>query len=109
VRQAYEFNLPLRVSLAGPQARGARSYMQIDAVNGVVETVKRAEDGAELIVRLYESAGIETETVLRFGFPVQKAAEVDLMEQPLRALTLQGDALHLRLRPFEILSLRLSV
>jgi len=109
VRQAYEFTLPLRVSRAGPQARGARSYMQIDAVNGVVETVKRAEDGAELIVRLYESAGIETETVLRFGFPVQKAAEVDLMEQPLRALTLQGDALHLRLRPFEILSLRLSV
>ncbi|MBN1372481.1 MAG: alpha-mannosidase [Anaerolineaceae bacterium] len=108
LRQAYEFNLPLRVAEAGPQVAGEYSSMQVDAPNVIIETVKRAEDGQELIVRLYEAAGMTTDAALRFGFPVSRAAEVDLMEQPLRELALQTGTVQLSLRPFEIFSLRLT-
>lgn len=74
-----------------------------------VESVKLAEDrGGDVIVRLYESAGGRAGTTLRVGFPVVRAQVTDLLERPLHDADTDEHGLVLSLRPFQILTLRLT-
>jgi alpha-mannosidase len=106
----YTLNLPLRVApvrvppvlrTSGPAVR--------------VEAVKLADDrSGDVIVRLYESGGGRAETVLRPGFPVTGAAEVDLLERDLgpgmrrAGLVFEEGEVRLALRPFQVVTLRLT-
>ena len=74
----------------------------------VVEAVKQAEEGPDVIVRLYEAAGRATEATLRCGFPVSTVAEVNLLEQSPQPLAVADGTVALSLRPFEIKTLRLK-
>jgi alpha-mannosidase len=110
-RVGYELNVPLRPLSAGPgsgplPARG--SWLQVDAPNIVIETVKQAEDGRGLIVRLYDSAGASTKTILRCSFEVAEVAMTNLIEGDPEALSFAGSgAVRLEFRPFEIHTVRL--
>ena len=78
-----------------------------------VEAVKLAEDrSGDVVVRLYESEGGRAEPTVRLGFGCSAARVVDLLERPLgqahSALPVQDDAVRLSLRPFEVVTLRLS-
>ena len=75
---------------------------------GVRDTVKRAEDSDDLIVRLYECKNKRAHTTLRFGFDVRRACLCDLTENELEPLTVDGRALSLTVKPFEIVTLKLS-
>ena len=70
----------------------------------VVETVKPAEDGSGVIVRLYESLGLQTRMALRTGIPHARAVETDLIERRLGA----ADLAQLSFRPFEIKTILLE-
>jgi len=69
-RAGFELNVKLR-PLADAPGTGplpaAASWLMPEAANVVVATVKEAEDGRGLIVRLYEAAGAATHTVLHCG------------------------------------------
>jgi len=112
IRAAYELNVPL-VALAAEPHKGALpaewSFLAVDADNVVVEAVKKAEDSDGVIVRLYEAAGAAATASLRVGLPLRSAALVDLMEEHPKRLPCSGQSVTLRFKPFEILSLRLSV
>jgi alpha-mannosidase len=114
---AYELNVPLRVvgiedngGAAEKELPARHALLQIDAANIIVEAVKCAEDGPDLVIRLYEAARRTTVATLRFGFPVASAAEVDLMEEnPLpRDLAERNGAVTLHFQPFEIKTVRLT-
>jgi alpha-mannosidase len=85
----------------------------VDGTAVVVETVKLAEDrSGDVVVRLYESLGGRAVTTLRPGFTAGAVTETDLLERPLldappRPLTPEG-TVPLRLRPFQILTLRFT-
>lgn len=101
------------------------SLLEVDGRGVVVEAVKLAEDGSgDVMVRLYESLGGRQEVVVRAGFPVGRVAETDLLED-VDSVALEGrrsletsamDAgtgrqprgIRLRLRPFQIVTLRLT-
>jgi len=112
VQAAYELNVPPRTTMtdahAGSEPREA-SFIGIDAPNVIVEAVKQAEDGDDVIVRFYECAHAQVKTAVRFGFRVQSAAEVNLMEEGPRTLDVVDDAVEVAFRPFEIKTLRLSL
>lgn len=75
----------------------------------LVETVKLADDrSGDVVVRLYESRGGRTRTTLTAGFPVTAVHETDLLESPLTARPHDADRVPLTLRPFQILTLRLT-
>jgi alpha-mannosidase len=80
----------------------------------VVEAVKLAEDGGgDVVVRLYESLGGRARCVVRPGFEWSSAAEVDLLEEDSAALdgrrALVGrDPISVELRPFQVVTLRLT-
>jgi alpha-mannosidase len=70
VRMAEELMAPVPVLYQGihPGARAqAASFLSVDAPNVVVSDVKQAEDGNDLIVRCYETAGRATKASLDLG------------------------------------------
>jgi alpha-mannosidase len=72
-----------------------------------VETIKGAEDGNGLIVRLYESQRRRGQVRLHLGFELGSAWRTNLLEENQVALTPDGKTLTLSLRPYEIVTLRL--
>jgi alpha-mannosidase len=111
IAEAYAFNLPLRAH-AGRRRAAAPPLVTVAGDAIVVEAVKLADDrSGDVVVRLYESRGGKARGVLRAGFPLVRVAAVDLLERPLSAEALAVDAdggVALSLRPFQILTLRLS-
>jgi alpha-mannosidase len=107
VRHGYQFNLPLR-SAQGEKAVAPLLTLDNDAV--VVEAVKAADDrSGDVVIRCYESLGARAAAVLKPGFPVRNASITDLLERDLERLEVgPGDQVHLQLRPFQVLTVRLS-
>ena len=92
-------------------ARGGgepRSLFATDAPGLLVDTVKRAEDGDELIVRLYEAHGGRGTARLRVGVPFGGAWFTNLLEDRLGAAEVDGDEVVVPFRPFEIVTVALG-
>ncbi len=70
VRMAEEFVNPVPVIYQGIH-RGTRaadgSFLSVDVPNVVVSDVKQAEEGSDLIIRCYETSGLETKASLELG------------------------------------------
>lgn len=104
----YDLNLPLRTRRGGPVEPLVR--LEGDAV--LIEAVKLAEDGSgDVVVRLYEPQGARATAVVTPSFAVASVTETDLLERPLApdALLDAPDATRVRLRPFQVLTLRFAV
>jgi alpha-mannosidase len=107
VKEAYDLNVPVRTA---PGAGGERSLLWLDADNIVIETVKPAEDGSgDVVVRMYESSRTGTDCTLHTTLPVSGATQTDMLEQHQADLELEDGAIGLHFRPFEIVTVRLSV
>jgi alpha-mannosidase len=111
VRAGYELNVPLRVLAVKPRAGTLptrEALLEVEAENIIVEAMKQAEDGDDVIVRLYEAHGASTRTAVRLGFAAREVALVDLMEEHPQALKLVEGTVTLAFRPFEIHTLRIK-
>jgi alpha-mannosidase len=111
VRRAYELNAPLRgVRVpAGAAVGGPSSFLDVDSEHVVVETVKRAEDGDGLIVRMYEAHNQRGQARITFGRPVASASVVDLLERDVGAAEVEGASVSVAVRPFEVKTLRVRL
>jgi len=113
VGAAYALNDPLLVvdGVAYPaqpvQPALLKGIVYVDRPNAVIETIKRAEDGEGVIVRLYESQRKRGPITLTAGFPLRAAWRTNLLEENLASISAHGSAITLNLRPFEIVTLRL--
>jgi alpha-mannosidase len=111
IRAGYELNVPLRVlaeGVGGGDGPISASFVEVDAPNVIIEAVKKAEDGDDIIVRLYESEHKAARACLRFGFPIRAAAEVNLMEEAPAPLSVRANGVTLDFRPFEIKTVRVT-
>ena len=118
--EAYALNDPIIVwKVEGPRstdtvARHASlitqpsSLVTCSAPNVVIETVKRAEDGEGIIVRLYESHRKRGAATVRFAFAVESAWETNLLEGNLAELPVASGAVSLNLKPYQIVTLRVT-
>ena len=98
--------------------------LRVDAPNVVIEAVKQAEDqgpggatrtgetagpGANgWVVRLYECHGASVNAALCPGFPIEEAAEINLMEEVLAPLQVRENTIRLHFCPFEVKTVRLT-
>ena len=87
---------------------GLQSLISISSPHVIIETIKRAEDGQGLIVRLYESQRKRGPVQLHAEFALAAAWETDLLEENGSALRLENDSVHLDLKPYQIMTLRLK-
>lgn len=109
IAQAYALNDPLIVVRHASQASALQpiGLLSAEPANIVVETIKGAEDGNGLIVRLYESQRRRSQVRLHLGFKLGSAWRANLLEENQDALTSDGNTLSLSVRPYEIVTLRL--
>ncbi|MFD5073753.1 alpha-mannosidase [Streptomyces sp. NPDC058371] len=109
VREGWRINQPER-RVTGDQEVAPLVAVTQDAV--VVTALKLADDGSgDVIVRFHESRGGRTRATLTAGFEVAAVTVTDLLERS-RADAPQprheGERITLPLRPFELVTLRLT-
>lgn len=113
VAEAYALNDPLMVAegrrpgAGAPAGLQSTSLLAVDRPNIVIETVKRAEDGNGLIVRLYENQRQRKRVILTAGFSLASAWRTNLLEENQEELSLNGSTVGLFVKPYEIVTLRL--
>jgi alpha-mannosidase len=100
IREGYRFNNPLLLTDAAPAA----SLVTVDDPGIVIETVKVAENGRGVVLRLYESLGRVTTTALHTTLPHASAQLTDLLERPTAPANLD----RLTVEPFEIVTILLE-
>ena len=86
-----------------------RSFLRVESDHVVVETIKTADDGDGLIVRMYEAHNQRGQVRLDFGQPVESAVEVDLLERETGPVTVDGQTVQCNVRPFEIKTIRVRL
>jgi alpha-mannosidase len=111
VRRGFELNYKLLAMQAG-QHQGAlpaqHSFVQIQPDNVVLTAVKKAEDEGSLIFRFYEWAGQEADVKLQLPPGAQSAAETNLMEKTIGALSPQNDTITVHTKPHEIKTVKVQ-
>ncbi|HEY0470405.1 MAG TPA: glycoside hydrolase family 38 C-terminal domain-containing protein, partial [Kribbella sp.] len=106
IEEGYRINLPERI-VSG--AAGSDPIVALDNGNVIVEAVKLADDrSGDVVVRLYESTGGRSRATLTPGFAAGSVTEVDLLERHLADRDLTNGGVSFELRPFQILTLRLT-
>jgi alpha-mannosidase len=103
VAAGYELNLP-PVRRAG--AHGVTPLVTLDGdANVLIESVKLADDrSGDVVVRLYEAEGVPGATTVHTSFPAAAFLRTDLLERPSGT----DDGPLIRLRPFQIVTLRIA-
>jgi len=83
------------------------SFVNADLPNVVIETIKQAEDGQGIIVRLYESQRRRGNLTLSYSFPLARAWRTNLLEENQEEIECTGGCLTVPIKPYQILTLRL--
>ena len=102
VQEGYRLNQPIQVFKAGCQETAGISC---ESENGILETVKPAEDGNGLILRLYQSVHANGTATIHFPFEV-RAYFSSMDESICSDWIAEGRSVSVRLHPFEIQTLR---
>jgi alpha-mannosidase len=121
-REAYLLNDPIisyRSKVEGQEpalseAEGSNvtrhaSLVSCDSSNIIIETIKQAEDGDGIIVRLYESQRKRGQAKVHVGGEVESAWETNLLEENRSQLQVESNQVILHVRPYQIMTLRLKV
>ncbi|SFS21364.1 alpha-mannosidase [Yoonia litorea] len=106
--EAYALNTPLRiVKEAGDASDLTTPFVSIDTAQVIIETLKPAEDGDGVILRMFEATGETVQANLVFNRQIASAECVDFHEDHTANLATTGDKLCLSLKPYEITSVRI--
>jgi alpha-mannosidase len=111
VRAGVEFNVPLAVYPVKPGKGGLPSegsFFGIDDDGVVLESVKPAEDGDGIIVRMYESHGEISSATLSCQSNLSSVKECNLMEVNEKDVPFSDVVVDVTLKPYEIRTLRLT-
>ena len=111
VQLAYELNAPLKAFPIGKQDGALPeeySFVSCDSDSFIVETVKKAEDSDDIVIRGYESYNKKTNVTLNFGFDVKKAVICDLLEKEVEELTVENNSVSFTAKPFEIVTVKVN-
>ena len=74
-----------------------------------LDAVKLADDGSgDLVVRLHEHRGARQRVTLRAQWPIGAASRCNLLEEPASGFEVSDGVLAFTLRPFELVTLRLT-
>ncbi|HVU11729.1 MAG TPA: glycoside hydrolase family 38 C-terminal domain-containing protein [Phototrophicaceae bacterium] len=109
---AYELNDPL-ITAAGSGGSGEPKFadglvsMGHHRNHTIIETIKQAEDGNGIIVRLYEYKRMRGAIDLKAAFPIREAYITNLLEENQEPLQSNGVRVRLEIKPFQIVTVRL--
>ncbi len=106
VAESYKLNQPL-LAVDGAAEGPEYSFASVDAPNVIIETVKKAEDGNGVIVRMYESENSLTHAKLTVDSAYKEAYSCNLLEENESGLTVENGQIGVTLKPYEIVTVRM--
>ncbi len=106
VDESYRLNQPLIPVMNAGEA-GRYSFASVDASNVVIETVKRAQDGDGIIIRLYESENSLTKARLCVNGNLCRADLCNLLEEKEGELPFEDGVVQVTLKPYEVVTVRM--
>ncbi|MCU1359949.1 MAG: alpha-mannosidase [Ilumatobacteraceae bacterium] len=114
LREAEALNMPLRFvaghDVTDDDAHVPAPLVTIDHPGVDPAAVKRADDGSnDLIVRLHEACGDRASVAVRANTRVTAAARCNALEEPHAGIDVADGFVALTLRPFELVTLRLTL
>jgi alpha-mannosidase len=108
-REAFALNAPLFPVMAQRDALPQEfSLVKAEGLELALGSLKLAESGEGVILRLYEPHGARGECTLRFARPVDRVERVNLLEEAEGPVEVHGGAVRLRVRPFEVVTLHVE-
>ena len=83
------------------------SLASVNKGNIIIETIKRAEDGNGIIVRMYESENSLTKAELTFNMPIASVEECNCLEEKKSDFAFIGNKIPFSIKPYEIKTFRI--
>lgn len=109
-QEAVNLNQPVLVNVAEGAGQGAGflqdGLVRTDCGHILIDTVKRAEDGDGIVVRLYEYRNRKGRANLTFGRPVKKVTETNLCEEGGEEISVKDDGISFDIGCYEIKTFR---
>ncbi len=112
VHESFALNRPVIALPLGAQDGTLSDEWSLVSSNNsdvIIDTAKMAEDGEELIVRLYSCRNNRAKATLTFGVPVKNAALCTMLEETESEIAVQDNSVSLSLKPFEIVTLKMNL
>jgi alpha-mannosidase len=110
-KEAMLFSAPMHVCQFGKQEGilpDMKSFIKIHGDNLVLSSVKKAEDTAAIIIRLYNPTELDIEGVLEIGFEFKEANLLNLNEEKIGHLEMSNGAVKLIVGHGKIMSIELK-
>jgi hypothetical protein len=111
-RPAWELNNPVETIAVQPHSGNlpaSGGLVTLEPSNLILAAVKQAEDGQGLIVRWYDSAGVDTTARLRFGFDVASARLTNAVEAADRGpLPVRGREVAVKTPAYRMMTIRVQ-
>lgn len=112
VLEAYKLNQKL-ICEDIPAQSGAledkKSMVSCDCENVIIETIKMAEDGSGVIVRMYDAYNRKSAPKLRCDFDVKKAYICDMLENNEKEIEVCENKVKLDVSNYEIVTIKLEI
>lgn len=108
VSEAYKLN-QAAYSVKGGKPGSKMSLVGVDKRNIIIETVKEAEDGDGIIIRMYECENALTRAHVHLGVSATSIVECNLLEEEGEAVAVVGDGFDVEIKPYEIKTFKVSI
>ena len=109
VQEAYKLNQPAYAT-KGELKNTGKSFISTDKDNIIIETVKPAENGDGMIVRLYDCENSLTKATLTFAEGMlESVEECNLMEEKEADIEACGNSFNVSVKPYEIKTYRVRL
>ncbi|ADP77346.1 glycoside hydrolase family 38 [Methanothermus fervidus DSM 2088] len=112
-KQGYEFNYGLiGFQINKKVSENKKSFLKIEPDNVILTAFKKSERDDSVIIRFYEAAGIESDVKIKLFKKPKNVETVDILERKTnefnKNLKVENNKIYLKIKPFEIITLKLK-
>ena len=105
VQEAYKLNQPA-IAQKGGRLGDAFSLCSVNKDNVIVETIKQAEDGDGIIIRMYEAHNARTPVTISWNHPIHSVEECNAIEEKKHDVVFENGQFSCVIKPYEIKTFR---
>lgn len=101
VKEAYKLN-QLAYAVQGGTLGTKNSLLSVNKDNVIIETIKEAEDGSGIIIRMYECENSLTKARVQLGINASSIKECNLIEEEGESIPVYEESFNIEIKPYEI-------
>lgn len=85
-----------------------RSFFTLDADNIIISTIKKAEDNQSIVLRMYDTNGVNSDVSLHSDLRFKKAISTNLIEEEIKEIPVINDVLKVKVGQYSIETIKLN-